>query len=132
MEKKPTRREMFYKLLTLKEIKESPDYTSFVEKEIAKIERDAKARLKSRKTRADDLRFIIKNAILANMYQLGKPATVTDILYFNDTLSKYTGQRITCALTQLVQEGYCTREVLHKVAHFSLSEKGLDLFKKEG
>ncbi len=132
MEKKPTRREMFYKLLTLREIQESPEYTAFIEKEIEKIKRDAKARIKGRKTRADDLRLILKNALLANLYQMKKPSTVTEIMAFNDKLSNYTCQRLTVALTQLVQEGYCIRTVEHKIGHYSLSEQGLTLFKKEG
>lgn len=117
-EKKLTKRDYFAQLKEI--VKDNANLVAFIDHEVELLDKKSSSKTPSKTQIANES---IKNAIVATLTNLARPATITDIQNANIELSELSNQKISALLTQLVNAEVLVRTVDKKKAYFSVKSE---------
>lgn len=123
VEKKPTKRENFIKIIEVLKESGRDDLVKVIDHEIELLDKKS-ASGKMTKTQLENAD--IKEMILSALEQIGEPVTITDLLAKSPELAKKTNnsnQKVSALVTQLKEDKLVVRTQVGKKAVFSLAEE---------
>lgn len=124
MEKKMTKREMFYEIIEICEDCEREDLIEFCNHEIDLLDKKA-----NRPTKASETKSILKDCVFAAMETANRKISISELIAeFGETIlaplkneeGTITSQRVSSYLTKLKKEGYVESEKDKKKTYFFL------------
>lgn len=118
--KKITKRDNFNKLLTIDAVIQDEQLVKFIEHELALLDKKSASHstAKSANQKANDE---IKKIIIDALAKLGK-STITELQTKDEEMGKYSNQKLSALLKQLVDSKDVIRTLDKKKAYFEITE----------
>lgn len=113
-----TQREMFAEIKALAEVNGREDIATFCDERVAQLDKK-KNRTATKKS---DANAELKVLALSALAEIGKDATVTEIMKQDETLNELSNQKVTAVLKALVADGSVERDATGKKTVFRLVE----------
>lgn len=85
---------------------------------------ESKSNAPKKPTKVQEANEGVKGVILATLQEIGKPATITELMASNEELSptKVSAQKVSSLVTQMVKAGTLVRTEEKRKAYFSLAQ----------
>ena len=115
MEKKITKKEMFAKLLAVKEVSENKEFVEFIQHEIDLLNKKSS---KSGSTKTQKENMEIKAKLLKALAEIGKAVTITEFQKFSEYASQFSNQKISAMFKQLETAGEIEKTVVKGKSYF--------------
>lgn len=115
MEKKITKKEMFTKLLAVKEVSENKEFVDFIQHEIDLLNKKSS---KSGSTKTQKENMEIKAKLLKALAEIGKAVTITEFQKFSEYASQFSNQKISAMFKQLETAGEIEKTVVKGKSYF--------------
>lgn len=115
MEKKITKKEMFVKLLAVKEVSENKEFVDFIQHEIDLLNKKSS---KSGSTKTQKENMEIKAKLLKALAEIGKAVTITEFQKFSEYASQFSNQKISAMFKQLETAGEIEKTVVKGKSYF--------------
>ena len=117
MEKKSTKKEMFAKLLAVKEVSENKEFVEFIQHEIDLLNKKSS---KSGSTKTQKENMEIKAKLLKALAEIGKAVTITEFQKFSEYASQFSNQKISAMFKQLETTGEIEKTVVKGKSYFEV------------
>lgn len=115
---KTTKKEMFNRLLTLKQIQDDPTLVEFITRELTRLKEKAEKAAK-RLTPTQKGNEILKQKIVEYLTDSGEKLTISTMLKTIPDLADLSSQKVNALLIQLQAEGTVQRSMEKRKAYFS-------------
>ena len=115
MEKKITKKEMFAKLLAVKEVSENKEFVDFIQHEIDLLNKKSS---KSGSTKTQKENMEIKAKLLKALAEVGKAVTITEFQKISEYASQFSNQKISAMFKQLETTGEVEKTVVKGKSYF--------------
>lgn len=115
MEKKITKKEMFAKLLAVKEVSENKEFVEFIQHEIDLLNKKSS---KSGSTKTQKENMEIKAKLLKALAEIGKAVTITEFQKISEYASQFSNQKISAMFKQLETTGEVEKTVVKGKSYF--------------
>ena len=119
MEKKITKRDNFNEIIKIATEMGRPDLVEFATHEIALLDKKKASDTKSKNQVEIEG---IKNTIIQTLGTLDKLSSIPEIQSANEEVGKWSNQKISSLLTQLVNSEILVKEYVKKKAYFKLND----------
>ena len=114
---KMTRVEMFNAIKAIPQVADNQEMVDFIDKQIAQL-----AKRKSVESKTQKENKALMEIVVDAMEVLNKPATATQIMKSDATLSELSLPKVSALLKKLIEDGRVERTIEKKIALFSLVE----------
>lgn len=114
---KMTRVEMFNAIKAIPQVAENQEMVDFIDKQIAQL-----AKRKSAESKTQKENKALMEVVVDAMEVLNKPATATQIMKSDASLSELSLPKVSALLKKLIEDGRVERTIEKKIALFSLVE----------
>lgn len=114
---KMTRVEMFNAIKAIPQVAENQEMVDFIDKQIAQL-----AKRKSAESKTQKENKALMEVVVDAMAVLNKPATATQIMKSDASLSELSLPKVSALLKKLIEDGRVERTIEKKIALFSLVE----------
>lgn len=114
---KMTRVEMFNAIKAIPQVAENQEMVDFIDKQIAQL-----AKRKSAESKTQKENKALMEVVVDAMEVLNKPATATQIMKSDASLSELSLPKVSALLKKLIEDGRVERTIEKKIALFSLKE----------
>lgn len=115
-----TKREMFVAIREV--VVDNAEMVAFIDHEIELLNRKSSGNRKPTKTQLEN--EVFKADIVTTLENIGRPATIAEIMTECESIANLTNQKISALLTALRKDGQVIRTYEKKVAHFELGAEG--------
>ncbi len=116
--KKVTKKEMFAKVIKLATENGREDIVNFAKHEVELLERKSN---RSSQTKTQVENESIKVQIVNALHEIGKGVTITELQAQNVEMAKYSNQKLSALLKQLVESNEVVKVIDKKKSYFSVS-----------
>lgn len=114
---KMTRVEMFNAIKAIPQVADNQEMVDFIDKQIAQL-----AKRKSAESKTQKENKALMEVVVDAMAVLDKPATATQIMKSDASLSELSLPKVSALLKKLIEDGRVERTIEKKIALFSLVE----------
>lgn len=114
---KMTRVEMFNAIKAIPQVADNQEMVEFIDKQIAQL-----AKRKSAESKTQKENKALMEVVVDAMEVLNKPATATQIMKSDASLSELSLPKVSALLKKLIEDGRVERTIEKKIALFSLVE----------
>lgn len=114
---KMTRVEMFNAIKAIPQVADNQEMVDFIDKQIAQL-----AKRKSAESKTQKENKTLMEVVVDAMEVLNKPATATQIMKSDASLSELSLPKVSALLKKLIEDGRVERTIEKKIALFSLVE----------
>lgn len=114
---KMTRVEMFNAIKAIPQVADNQEMVDFIDKQIAQL-----AKRKSAESKTQKENKALMEVVVDAMEVLNKPATATQIMKSDASLSELSLPKVSALLKKLIEDGRVERTIEKKIALFSLKE----------
>lgn len=114
---KMTRVEMFNAIKAIPQVADNQEMVDFIDKQIAQL-----AKRKSAESKTQKENKALMEVVVDAMEVLNKPATATQIMKSDTSLSELSLPKVSALLKKLIEDGRVERTIEKKIALFSLVE----------
>lgn len=114
---KMTKAQMFEAIKAIPEVAKNEEMVEFIDKQIAQL---AKRKTAESKTQKENKALM--EVVVDAMEVLNKPATATQIMKSDASLSELSLPKVSALLKKLIEDGRVERTIEKKIALFSLVE----------
>lgn len=114
---KMTRVEMFNAIKAIPQVADNQEMVDFIDKQIAQL-----AKRKSAESKTQKENKALMEVVVDAMEVLNKPATATQIMKSDASLSELSLPKVSALLKKLIEDGRVERTIEKKIALFSLVE----------
>lgn len=114
---KMTRVEMFNAIKAIPQVADNQEMVDFIDKQIAQL-----AKRKSVESKTQKENKALMEVVVDAMEVLNKPATATQIMKSDASLSELSLPKVSALLKKLIEDGRVERTIEKKIALFSLVE----------
>ena len=114
---KMTRVEMFNAIKAIPQVADNQEMVDFIDKQIAQL-----AKRKSAESKTQKENKALMEVVVDAMEVLNKPATATQIMKSDASLSELSLPKVSALLKKLIEDGRVERIIEKKIALFSLVE----------
>lgn len=114
---KMTRVEMFNAIKAIPQVADNQEMVDFIDKQIAQL-----AKRKSAESKTQKENKALMEVVVDAMELLNKPATATQIMKSDASLSELSLPKVSALLKKLIEDGRVERTIEKKIALFSLVE----------
>ena len=114
---KMTRVEMFNAIKAIPQVADNQEMVDFIDKQIAQL-----AKRKSAESKTQKENKALMEVVVDAMEVLNKPATATQIMKSDASLSDLSLPKVSALLKKLIEDGRVERTIEKKIALFSLVE----------
>lgn len=114
---KMTRVEMFNAIKAIPQVADNQEMVDFIDKQIAQL-----AKRKSAESKTQKENKALMEVVVDAMEVLNKPATATQIMKSDASLSELSLPKVSVLLKKLIEDGRVERTIEKKIALFSLVE----------
>lgn len=114
---KMTRVEMFNAIKAIPQVADNQEMVDFIDKQIAQL-----AKRKSAESKTQKENKALMEVVVDAMAVLNKPATATQIMKSDASLSELSLPKVSALLKKLIEDGRVERTIEKKIALFSLVE----------
>ena len=114
---KMTRVEMFNAIKAIPQVAGNQEMVDFIDKQIAQL-----AKRKSAESKTQKENKALMEVVVDAMEVLNKPATATQIMKSDASLSELSLPKVSALLKKLIEDGRVERTIEKKIALFSLVE----------
>ena len=118
---KMTRVEMFNAIKAIPQVADNQEMVDFIDKQIAQL-----AKRKSAESKTQKENKALMEVVIDAMEVLNKPATATQIMKSDASLSELSLPKVSALLKKLIEDGRVERTIEKKIALFSLVENGAE------
>ena len=118
---KMTRVEMFNAIKAIPQVADNQEMVDFIDKQIAQL-----AKRKSAESKTQKENKALMEIVVDAMAVLNKPATATQIMKSDASLSELSLPKVSALLKKLIEDGRVERTIEKKIALFSLVENGAE------
>ena len=118
---KMTRVEMFNAIKAIPQVADNQEMVDFIDKQIAQL-----AKRKSAESKTQKENKALMEVVVDAMELLNKPATATQIMKSDASLSELSLPKVSALLKKLIEDGRVERTIEKKIALFSLVENGAE------
>ena len=118
---KMTRVEMFNAIKAIPQVADNQEMVDFIDKQIAQL-----AKRKSAESKTQKENKALMEVVVDAMEVLNKPATATQIMKSDASLSELSLPKVSALLKKLIEDGRVERTIEKKIALFSLVENGAE------
>lgn len=114
---KMTKVEMFNAIKAIPQVADNQEMVDFIDKQIAQL-----AKRKSAESKTQKENKALMEVVVDAMEVLNKPATATQIMKSDASLSELSLPKVSALLKKLIEDGRVERTIEKKIALFSLVE----------
>ena len=118
---KMTRVEMFNAIKAIPQVADNQEMVDFIDKQIAQL-----AKRKSAESKTQKENKALMEVVVDAMELFNKPATATQIMKSDASLSELSLPKVSALLKKLIEDGRVERTIEKKIALFSLVENEVE------